>query len=62
MALRPDDVLENILIQFLKNLKPALRNLSYVTPYLPTFEQDLLLRVAVGREIRNVALYTILTG
>jgi hypothetical protein len=31
VAVRPDDVLEGILIQFLKNLRPALRNLSYVT-------------------------------
>ena len=31
VALRPDDVLENILIQFMKNLRPASRNLSYVT-------------------------------
>ena len=28
VAVRPDDVLEGILIQFLKNLRPALRNLS----------------------------------
>lgn len=28
VAVRPDDVLEGILIQFLKNLKPTLRNLS----------------------------------
>lgn len=28
VAIRPDDVLEGILIQFLRNLKPTLRNLS----------------------------------
>lgn len=28
MAIRPDDILEGVLIQFLRNLKPGLRNLE----------------------------------
>lgn len=32
VANRPDDVLEGVLVRFLQNLKPGLRNLEYVDP------------------------------